>query len=78
MILRMGGTEFIVIDSGGIRFDEGDIFTREIKRQAELAIEEADVLLFVVDSQEGITLEDQQVAELLRRSSKRWYWQPIK
>jgi len=64
------GREFIVIDTGGIRFDEGDIFTREIKWQAELAIEEADVLLFVVDSQEGITLEDQQVAELLRRSSK--------
>ena len=64
------GREFIVIDTGGIRFDEGDIFTREIKWQAELAIEEADVLLFVVDSKEGITHEDQQVANLLRRSGK--------
>jgi len=64
------GREFIVIDTGGIRFDEGDIFTREIKWQAELAIEEADVLLLVVDSQEGVTGEDQQVADLLRRSGK--------
>lgn len=64
------GREFIVIDTGGIRFDEGDIFTREIKMQAELAIEEADVLLLVVDSQEGVTGEDQQVADLLRRSGK--------
>ncbi|NLF44866.1 MAG: ribosome biogenesis GTPase Der, partial [Syntrophomonadaceae bacterium] len=47
-----------------------DIFTREIKWQAELAIEEADVLLLVVDSQEGVTGEDQQVADLLRRSGK--------
>ena len=64
------GREFIVIDTGGIRFDEGDIFTREVKWQAELAIEEADVLLFVVNAQDGITHEDQQVAELLRRSTK--------
>ncbi|HNX28630.1 MAG TPA: ribosome biogenesis GTPase Der [Syntrophomonadaceae bacterium] len=64
------GRGFIVIDTGGIRFDEGDIFTREVKWQAELAIEEADVLLFVVDSKEGITYEDQQVAELLRKSNK--------
>lgn len=64
------GREFIIIDTGGIRFDEGDIFTREVKWQAELAIEEADVLLFVVDTKQGVTNEDQQVADLLRRSGK--------
>ncbi|MDD3268691.1 MAG: ribosome biogenesis GTPase Der [Syntrophomonadaceae bacterium] len=64
------GREFIIIDTGGIRFDEGDIFTREVKMQAELAIEEADVILFVVDSREGITDEDQLVAKLLRKSKK--------
>lgn len=64
------GREFIIIDTGGIRFDEGDIFTREIKMQAELAIDEADVILFVVDSREGITDEDQMVAKLLRKSKK--------
>lgn len=64
------GREFIVIDTGGIRFDEGDIFASEVKMQAELAIEEADVIILVVDSQIGITSEDEQVAELLRRSKK--------
>ncbi|MDD3024332.1 MAG: ribosome biogenesis GTPase Der [Syntrophomonadaceae bacterium] len=64
------GREFIIIDTGGIRFDDGDIFTREIKMQAELAIEEADVILFVADTREGITFEDQLVAKLLRKSKK--------
>ncbi len=64
------GREFIVIDTGGIRFDEGDIFTREVKLQAELAIEEADVIIFVVDAKEGISSEDEQLAILLRKSKK--------
>lgn len=64
------GREFIVIDTGGIRFDEGDVFAREIKLQAEIAIEEAEVIVFVVDTTEGITSEDEQVANLLRKSRK--------
>ncbi len=64
------GREFIIIDTGGIRFDEGDVFSREIKMQAELAIEEADVIVLVVDAKSGITSEDEQVADLLRRSKK--------
>lgn len=64
------GREFIIIDTGGIRFDEGDIFTKEIKLQAELAVEEADVIVMVVDAQEGISPEDEQVADLLRKSKK--------
>jgi GTPase len=64
------GREFIIIDTGGIRFDEGDVFTREIKLQAELAVEEADVILFVVDAQDGVNYEDEQVANLLRKSKK--------
>lgn len=64
------GREFIIIDTGGIRFDEGELFSREIKLQAELAIEEADVIVFVVDTKEGITAEDEQVADMLRRSHK--------
>jgi GTP-binding protein len=64
------GRAFIVIDTGGIRFDEGDVFTREIKLQAEVAIEEADVIVFVV-SREGLTGEDQEVADMLRKSRKR-------
>lgn len=64
------GRDFIIIDTGGIRFDEGDIFAREIKLQAEIAIEEADVILFVVDTHDGINTEDEQVANLLRKSKK--------
>jgi len=64
------GREFILIDTGGIRFDQGDIFGKEIKMQAELAIEEADVIIMVVDGKEGSTGEDEMVADLLRRSDK--------
>lgn len=64
------GREFIIIDTGGIRFDDGDIFTREIKLQAELAVEEADVIVFVVDAKDGVSHEDEQVAALLRKSKK--------
>ncbi len=65
------GREFIIIDTGGIRFGkEEDIFTREVKMQAELAIEEADVIVLVVDTKDGVTHEDEQVAELLRRADK--------
>jgi len=64
------GREFIIIDTGGIRFEEGDIFTQEIKWQAQLAIDEADVIIFTVDAQEGLTHEDEQVADILRKSKK--------
>lgn len=64
------GREFIIIDTGGIRFDEGDIFAREVKLQAELAIDEADVIILVVDAREGITHEDEQVADMLRKSNR--------
>ncbi len=64
------GREFIIIDTGGIRFEEGDIFAREVKLQAELAIEEADVIIFVLDARQGLSPEDEQVADILRRSGK--------
>ncbi len=64
------GREFVIIDTGGIRFDDGEIFAREIKLQAQLAIEEADVIVLVLDAQEGISPEDEQVGNLLRKSKK--------
>lgn len=64
------GREFIIIDTGGIRFEEGDIFAREVKLQAELAIDEADVIIFVLDARQGLSPEDEQVADILRRSGK--------
>ena len=45
-------------------------FRREIREQAQIAIQEADVILFLVDAKEGITAGDQDVAEVLRRSQK--------
>ncbi|MGE5415193.1 MAG: ribosome biogenesis GTPase Der [Acidobacteriota bacterium] len=64
------GREFIIIDTGGLRDDKEDIFAVEIRKQAELAIEEADVIVFVVDARQGITSEDSMVAEMMRRSGK--------
>lgn len=64
------GHEFIIIDTGGIRFEDGDILAAEVKKQSELAIQEADVIVFVVDAREGVTAEDEMVAGMLRRADK--------
>lgn len=64
------GREFIIIDTGGIRFRDGDIFAEEIRKQAELAMDEADVIVMVVDAREGMTAEDEMVADILRRADK--------
>ncbi|NMB45524.1 MAG: ribosome biogenesis GTPase Der [Firmicutes bacterium] len=61
---------FILIDTGGIDFDDTDDIVVEVRRQAEIAIDEADVIIFVVDARTGITADDQEIANLLRRSSK--------
>ncbi len=61
---------FTLIDTGGIEPDAEDIILKQMKVQAEMAIDTADVIMFVVDGQEGITSTDQEVAELLRRTSK--------
>lgn len=61
--------EFRVIDTGGIELENAS-FTAQIKMQAEIAIEEADLIVFVVNSREGITREDEYVARLLQKSRK--------
>ena len=62
--------KFNVIDTGGI--DIGiDTFNKEIKMQAELAIDEAEVVIFIVDGKEGITANDLAVRDILRRSNKK-------
>ena len=61
--------EFSVIDTGGIELENAS-FTTQIKMQAEIAIEEADVIVFVVNGREGITTEDEYVARLLQKSRK--------
>ncbi|MBQ8360515.1 MAG: ribosome biogenesis GTPase Der [Bacteroidaceae bacterium] len=62
------GQEFSIVDTGGWVVNSDDIFEEEIRKQVMLAIEEADVILFVVDVQNGVTDLDQQVATILRRS----------
>jgi GTP-binding protein len=65
------GKEFSVIDTGGYIRNSEDIFEEEIRKQVELAVEEADVIMFLVDVTAGITELDSEVAILLRRSKKR-------
>ena len=64
------GVEFSVIDTGGYVDQSGDVFEKEIKKQVNMAIEEADCIIFMVDAREGLTGMDEDVAVLLRRSKK--------
>ncbi len=64
------GVEFSVIDTGGYVVNSDDIFEAEINKQVHLAIDEADVILFVVDVESGTTDLDDAIAAILRRSSK--------
>ena len=65
------GVEFSVIDTGGYVEHSDDIFEEEIRKQVMMAIQESDVLLFVVDASEGITHTDETVADMLRRGKKK-------
>ncbi|OAB44260.1 ribosome biogenesis GTPase Der [Paenibacillus glacialis] len=64
------GKSFSVIDTGGIEIDGDDLMMKSIRMQAELAIEEADVIVFMCDAKSGITLADEEVAQMLFRSGK--------
>lgn len=64
------GAEFSVIDTGGYVTNSDDVFEEEIRKQVRLAIDEADVILFVVDVEGGITDLDEAVAHILRRVDK--------
>lgn len=64
------GKKFYLIDTGGIDVSK-EIFNNEIKVQAEIAIEESDVVVFIVDGKEGLSSNDLVVRDLLRKSNKR-------
>jgi GTP-binding protein len=64
------GKEFTLIDTGGFSFGSDDVFEDEIRNQVTIAMEEADILLFVVDVTMGINDLDEAVADLARRSRK--------
>ncbi len=65
------GKQFSVIDTGGYVMGGDDTFEEEIRKQVQLAIEEADVILFLVDAKEGLTPMDEDVADMLRRCNKK-------
>ncbi len=64
------GRKFTIVDTGGIELKSEDDMWRHIARQADIAIEKADVILFFTDGKEGLTSSDYDVAEKLRRSKK--------
>ena len=64
------GKEFSLIDTGGYVLGSDDIFEAEIDKQVELAIDEADAIIFMVDVESGVTGMDEDVAKLLRKVSK--------
>lgn len=64
------GKEFSVIDTGGYVVGSDDIFEAEIDKQVELAIDEADLIMFMVDVESGVTGMDEEVAQLLRKVKK--------
>jgi len=61
---------FIMIDTGGIEIIDEDVIMDNMKKQAELAIETADVILFMLDGREGLTTTDEYIAEMLRKTRK--------
>jgi GTP-binding protein len=64
------GIDFSIVDTGGYVANSDDIFEEEINRQVKLAIEEADLILFMVDVASGLTDLDESIAQLLRKSKK--------
>ena len=64
------GKEFTVIDTGGYVVGSDDIFEEEIRKQVDLAIDEADVIVFIVDGREGLHVLDEDVAVILRQQKK--------
>ena len=62
--------KFTLVDTGGIEPESQDVILRQMREQAEIAVETADVIMFMVDVREGMTAADKEIAEMLRRSGK--------
>jgi GTP-binding protein len=70
LLCEWNGEEFMLIDTGGIDLADRDDVTSQIAKQAQAAIADADLVLFIVDARAGVTPGDEELAELLRRSKK--------
>ena len=65
-----GGRVFSIIDTGGLVLEDGDNMSEQVRAQAEIAMQEADAILFLTDVLDGVTADDYQIADLLRRTDK--------
>ena len=64
------GIDFTLIDTGGLEFKGESVVAKGVRRQAEVAITEADVIIFLTDVKEGMMPADQEIGDILRRSAK--------
>jgi GTP-binding protein len=71
--VEWNGKHFRVIDTGGYVPDSEDLFETAIREQVEIALEESDAILFVVDGKIGLTPIDQEISRMLRKSSKPYF-----
>jgi GTP-binding protein len=70
LVCEWAGTEFLLIDTGGVDVADRSPITRSVASQARAAVAEADLVLFVVDAQAGVTPGDEEVAQILREARK--------
>jgi GTP-binding protein len=70
LVCEWAGNRFLLIDTGGVDIADLSPMTQSIRKQAEQAVSEADLVLFVVDARAGVTPGDEEVADILRRSRK--------
>jgi GTP-binding protein len=70
LVCEWRGKRFLLVDTGGVDLADRSPITRQVAEQARAAIEQADLVLFVVDAQIGVTPGDEEVADLLRRSGR--------
>jgi GTP-binding protein len=70
LVCEWRGRRFVLIDTGGVDIADPSPITQQVARQARAAIKEADLVLFVVDAQAGVTPGDEEIADLLRRSGR--------
>ncbi len=70
LVCEWRGRRFVLVDTGGVDIVDPSPITQQVARQARAAIEEADLVLFVVDARAGVTPGDEEIADLLRRSGR--------
>jgi GTPase len=70
-ICEWRGRNLVIIDTGGVTFGAADQITKLVRKQVDLAIEEAQVIIFLLDAKDGLTALDEEIALLLRRSGKK-------